>query len=100
MSLVFRTQNWLTVDQLTCNWGRELAGDQADPNERARELECILVNDIVNGRLDDSGPLRNDGRSVRCITPDNKGGFVDGHQVLELTRSEPGMYLVRHRVVI
>jgi hypothetical protein len=45
--------------------------------------------DIVNGRLDDSGPLV-DGRrlGLRLITPENRAAFIEGPQLLDLIRTK------------
>ena len=45
----------------------------------------LLIEDMINGRLDDAGPLA-DGRSLglRIITPENQAGYLEGHQAREL----------------
>jgi hypothetical protein len=57
MSILFRTQKCLTIFQLTRDWGFELAKDGAEPEQHVRDVTHILMQDIVNGHLDDSGPL-------------------------------------------
>jgi hypothetical protein len=55
--------------------------------------------DIVNGRLDDSGPLV-DGRrlGLRLITPKNRAAFIEGPQLLDLIRTKEAWLL--HYVVV
>lgn len=61
-----------------------------DKTKRSRQhyvqdLVHSLKEDIVNDRLDDSGPLR-DGRrlGVRLITPEGKPGFIEGRQLVDI----------------
>jgi hypothetical protein len=100
MSIVFHAQGWLTIAQLTRAWGRELAKG-GDRNEVAHHLVHFLVVDIVNGRLDNSGPLREDGRrlGLRLITPENKAGFVEGQQLRDVLHPRL-MSSISHRIVI
>ena len=100
LSILFRTQGWLTFAQLTRKWGRELAkAEEAD--HCIQDLRHILLVDILNGHLDDSGPLVGGQRlGLRLITPENKAGFIEGHRLLEFTRNEPGMLVIMHKVVI
>ena len=87
MSVLFRKERWLTVAQLTRAWGRELA-NPGEADQYIQDLVHILLTDISNGRLDDSGPLREDQRSgLRLITPENKAGIVKGHHVRDLLRT-------------
>src|SRR5689334_13596749 len=53
----------MTVAQLTVAWSSELAEGGEDPKHCEQNLGHILMEDIVNGRLDDSGPLV-DGRRL------------------------------------
>jgi hypothetical protein len=89
----------MTVAQLTVAWSSELAEGGEDPKQCEQNLGHILMTDIVNGRLDDSGPLW-DGRrlGVACITPENKAGFAEGKFFLDLSRADPGRFL--HYVLI
>ena len=99
MSKLFRTKGWTTVAQLTRGWGNELAKDGEDPKQKEQDLLYILREDIINGHLDNSGPLW-DGRrlGVACITPENKAGFAEGKFFLDLARADPGRFL--HYVLI
>src|SRR6516165_4521329 len=81
MSVLFRKEGWLTFAQLTRAWGRELA-NPGEADQYIEDLGHILLTDISNGRLDDSGPLREDQRSgLRLITPENKAGIINGQDV-------------------
>jgi hypothetical protein len=57
------------------------------------------MEDIVNGRLDNSGPLV-DGRrlGLRGVTPENKAAFIEGPQLLDLVRTKEPWLL--HYVVV
>jgi len=81
MSKLFRTKDTLTIAQLTAAWSSELVGSGED----REQCEHALMEDIVNGRLDDSGPLREGRRlGLRLITPEYKAGFIEGAQLLDL----------------
>jgi hypothetical protein len=81
----------MTVGQLVRAWARELAAPEGgDPQQFERDLLHTLMEDIVNGRLDNSGPFREGQRSgVRFITPENKGAFIEGHQLRNLAPFDP-----------
>jgi hypothetical protein len=83
VSKLFRTKGWMTISQLTGVWSSELAEGGEDPKQCEQNLVHILIEDILNGRLDDSGPPRDDGRrlGLRCITPDNKPRLIEGRQL-------------------
>jgi hypothetical protein len=102
MSMLFRTQKCLTIFQLTRAWGLELAKGGGEPEQYAHDLTHILLQDIVNGRLDDSGPFWDGRRSgVGFITTDYKVGFIEGCYFLELATSEPTKdWVLRHVVVM
>jgi hypothetical protein len=54
------------------------------------------MEDIVNGRLDDSGPLWEGRRNgVAIITPENKAGFIEGGRLVDLFRADPAAVLDR-----
>jgi len=97
MSILFRTQKCLTIFQLTRAWGFELAKGGGEPEQHVHDLTHILMQDLVNGHLDDSGPLWEGRRSgVGCITPDYEVGLIEGRRLLELAQSE----LTLHYVVV
>ena len=47
----------MTIAQLTGAWSSELAEGGEDPKQCEQNLVHILMEDILNGRLDDSGRL-------------------------------------------
>ena len=84
VSILFRTREWLTLAQLARAWGDELAKNERDRQHYVQDLVHTLKDDIVNGRLDDSGPLHGDRRlGLRLITPDSKAGFIEGRELLD-----------------
>ena len=104
LSILFRTKGWLTLAQLLSAWARELADDKTNADYVERNLTHFLIEDMINGRLDDAGPLA-DGRrlGLRIITPDNRAGYLDGQQARELLMpaGTPAAYsLVSHRLVV
>jgi hypothetical protein len=100
MSVLFRKEGSLTVAQLTAGWGRQLAnGETAD--QYIQDLGHILLTDIVNGRLDDTGPLRVDQRSgLRLITRENKAGIIEGDYVRNLLNISTPISWISHHVVV
>jgi hypothetical protein len=90
MSMIFRTKEWMTVAQLVHAWAGELAAPGGDPQQFERDLLHTLMEDIVNGRLDNSGPLREGQRSgLRRITSENKAAFIEGHQLSDMVPVNP-----------
>jgi hypothetical protein len=101
MSMLFRTQKCLTIFQLTRAWGLELAKGGGEPEQHVHDLTHILLQDIVNGHLDDSGPFWDGRRSgVGFITTDYKVGFIEGRYFLELATSELTKNWVLRYVVV
>jgi hypothetical protein len=99
VSKLFRTKERLTIAQLTAAWTVELAEVGEDPSRCKQNLAHILMEDIINGRLDNSGPLLEGRRlGVVLITPEYKAGFIEGHQLRDLFRT--GQDWVPHYVVI
>lgn len=99
MSKLFRTKEALTLAQLARAWGSELVETGQDPKQCEQDLIHELQEGIINGRVDDSGPLRNGARlGQRCITPENRAGFIEGRQLLDPIRD--GHDWVLHRVMI
>jgi len=100
MSILFRTQERLTIFDLTHAWGSELAED-GESEQHVQDLARILLQDIVNGCLDESGPLRNGRRlGVGVITADYKIGFIEGHYFLDLVKSELMRDWCLHYIVV
>jgi len=100
VSKLFRTKEGMTIAQLAGAWSSELAEGGEDPKQCEQNLVHILMEDILNGRLDDSGPLRDDGQrlGLRLITPEHKAGFIKGPQLHELIHIDRSRVL--HNVVI
>ncbi len=100
MSILFSTKDWLTVAQLVGAWGPELGRRVPDPSRVEPDLVHELLEDIVNGRFDNSGPLREGHRSgLQLITPDCRAGFLAGHDVRDLIRFGIEPWLL-HRIVV
>lgn len=79
MSIMFRTKTWLTLGELATACARELPGPEQDFDVSRSRLVNRLLEDAVNGRLDDIGPLVEDQRlGLRIITPDFRAGFLKG----------------------
>jgi hypothetical protein len=85
LSILFRTKGWLTLAQLLPAWASELADGKKDADQIERDLRHVFIEDIINDRLDDVGPLA-DGRclGLRIIKPDNRVGYLEGQQAREL----------------
>jgi hypothetical protein len=66
MSKLFRTKAELTLAHLARAWSSELVESGADPRRCEHDLIHLLQEDIINGRMDDSGPLRN-GKRLGCV---------------------------------
>jgi hypothetical protein len=95
VSKLFRTKEWLTLAQLTRAWSPELVAGGEDQKECEQSFIHVLMEDIVNGRLDDSGPPRDDGQrlGLRCITSDNKPRFIEGSELLDPIRADQAWVL-------
>jgi len=100
MSKLFRRKEELTLAQLTRAWSSELVEPGEDAKQCEQDLIHILWEDILNGRLDNSGPLRDDGQrfGLRLVTPEYKAGFIEGHQLLDLIRTD--QFWALHYVVV
>src|SRR5262249_53967370 len=57
MSIVFRTRGWLSIPQLVSAWAPELSENRDLVRLDEQALLHSLLEDIINGRLDHSGPL-------------------------------------------
>jgi hypothetical protein len=78
LSFLYRTKGWLTLAQLIPAWARELAHGKTNASQIEHDLRHFIIEDIMNGRLDDAGPLE-DGRrlGLRIITPENRAGYLE-----------------------
>jgi len=101
VSILFRTKEWLTLAQLTRAWADELAQGERDRQHYAHDLAHMLKEDIINGRLDDSGPLC-DGRrlGLRLITPEGKAGFIEGRRLLDIFNGDQTAWMLDRVVVM
>jgi hypothetical protein len=101
MSILFRTKGWLTVAQLARAWTAEILGAEQDPQQFEQELVHLLLEDIVNMRLDDAGPLAEGRRlGLRVITPDGQAAFLEGHQVRDLIPPGGALSFFLNRIVV
>jgi hypothetical protein len=97
---MYSTKDWLTVAQLVGAWGPELGRGVPDPSRVEADLVHELVEDIINGRFDNSGPFCEGQRlGLRLITPDCRAGFLVGNDVRDLIRFGIEPWLL-HRIVV
>jgi hypothetical protein len=100
-SILFRTKGWLTVAQLVHAWTPEIPGAEQDPQQFEQELVHLLLEDIVNNRLDDAGPLAEGRRlGLRLITPEGRAGFLEGHQVRDIIPAGDALTVLLNRIVV
>ena len=101
MSILFRTKGWLTIAQLARAWTVEILGAEQDLQQFEQELVHLLLEDIVNKRLDDAGPLAEGRRlGLRLITPDGRASFLEGHQVRDLILPGGASSFLLNRIVL
>ena len=101
MSILFHTKGWLTLYQLARAWAAELPGADRDPKVSEQNLAQLLLEDVVNGRLDDAGPpVEGQRLGLRFVTPDLRAGFVEGRQILDILRSGGDAEFLAHRIVV
>lgn len=82
---LYRTRKGLTLAQLLPAWARELAGSPGSIDRLQSDLTNFLIEDVVNCRLDNVGPTREDrALGLRLITPNNQAGYLEGHEAREL----------------
>jgi hypothetical protein len=101
VSILFHTKGWLTLYQLARAWAAELPGAERDPKVSEQNLAQLLLEDVVNGRLDDAGPpVEGQRLGLRIVTPDFRAGFVEGRQILDVLRSGGDAEFLAHRIVV
>jgi hypothetical protein len=101
MSILFRTKGWLTVAQLARAWTAEISGAEQDPQQFEQDLVHLLLEDIVNKRLDNAGPLAEGRRlGLRLITPDGPVVFLEGDQVRDLILTGGALTFFLNRIVL
>jgi len=100
MSKLFRTKECLTLAQLSEAWSPELAGDDEDPDKCREILLHVLKEEIINGRLDYSGPPRDGHRfGLRLITDEWSAGFIEGRRLIDPIRHDYPWVLTRVAVM-
>ena len=97
MPIVFRTKEWLSLSQLVDAWGSELAKVGEEPNRSQKALEHVLLEDIINGRLDHRGPLHDGRKRGLYLEFGGRPHFVDGYEIHALM-ADPSFTL--HRILI
>jgi hypothetical protein len=95
--IVFRTKEWLSLAQLVDAWGFELAKVGEEPNRSQKALEHVLLEDIINGRLDETGPLQDGRKRGLHLEFGGRAHFVEGHEIRTLM-ADPSFTL--HRILI
>ena len=99
MTHVLRTKEWVTVAQLTRGWAVQL--DQEHFEQEEADLIQTVCEDMVNGRFDDVGPVRDGGRlGLRFIVEGKGPGFIKGHELRPLLIWRPAVPWVLNRIVI
>jgi hypothetical protein len=80
MRLLYRAEQWLTLARLVPAWANELADASSSSSQIEGDLWHYLHEDIINARLDDSGPLWNGNRlGLRVIDVDSgQSRYVEG----------------------
>jgi hypothetical protein len=97
VTIAFRTKEWLSLPQLVDAWGFELATVGEEPNRSQKALEHVLLEDIINGRLDHGGPLHDGRKRGLYLEFGGRPHFVDGHEIRTLM-ADPSFTL--HRILI
>jgi Bacterial regulatory proteins, gntR family len=95
--IVFRTKEWLSLAQLVDAWGSELATVGEEPNRSQKALEHVLLEDIINGRLDHGGPLHDGRKRGLYLEFGGRPHFVDGYEICTVM-ADPSFTL--HRILI
>src|SRR6516165_8950924 len=99
MTHVLRTKEWVTVAQLTRGWAVQL--DQEHFEQEEADLIQTVCEDMVNGRFDDVGPVRDGGRlRLRFIVEGKGPGFIKGHELRPLLIWRPAVRWWFNRIVI
>ena len=87
MPLLDRAEGWLRLARLVPNWAKELADATSSPSSLEDDLWHYLHEDVINGLLDDSGPLINGSRlGLRFIDSSGRGVYVNGELLFRKMR--------------
>lgn len=79
MPLLDRAEGWLRLARLVPARANELADATSSPSSLEGDLWHYLHEDVINGLLDDSGPLINGSRlGLRFIDSSGRGVYVNG----------------------
>jgi hypothetical protein len=65
-------------------WGSELAKVGEEPNRSQNALQHVLLEDIINGRLDHTGPLQDGRKRGLHLEFGGRAYFVEGHEIRTL----------------
>ena len=100
MTFLWHTKEWLSIPQLVQGWSLELAKVGKDPNQYQRELQHLLLEDIINGRLDDTGPLREKNGRRLGLRLELQGSpiFIEGNEIRALVCCPEPISL--HRILV
>ena len=86
MPIVFRTKEWLSLAQLVDAWGSELATAGEEPSRSQTALQHVLLEDIINGRLDHTGTLQDGRKPGLHLEFRGRAYFIEGHEIHTLDR--------------
>jgi hypothetical protein len=81
--MLYRTKGSLTLAQLVAAWASELTKGQTSASQIENDLVHSLMEDIINGRLDDAGPLEDGRRSGLRFIIENRARYLEGRQAGE-----------------
>jgi len=77
--LLDRAEEWLRLAGLVPAWANEFADATSSPSALEDDLWHYLHEDVINGLLDDSGPLVEGSRlGLRFIDSSGRGVYVNG----------------------
>ena len=87
MPLLDRAEGWLRLARLVPAWANELADATSSPNSLEDDLWHYLHEDVINGLLDDAGPLINGTHlGLRFIDSSGRGVYVNGELLFRKMR--------------
>jgi hypothetical protein len=89
MSIVFRTRKWLSIPQLVSAWALEFAKDKQNPHQDEQALRHSLLEDIINGRLDETRPLVDGRKSGLRLDLGGVPMFIYGSEISVFLRCSP-----------